>query len=148
MKRSIPLVGNLDTHRAWQDRSRQKQMAKPRRQPSRVGEAQARRLVYARSGGACEFGIPGICTRIGAEWCHRLNRSQGGKWLASNGMHGCRVCHRVTTNTNGRRRLYEAHGWVLRRHQDPVDTPSLIHGRWVLLTDDGRAIDATEGIAA
>lgn len=140
MKRHTPLRGSLETHWEWvrrsQDTARKKaqQAPGPAKQP---GESRARRLVRKRSGGLCEFAIRDVCIRQATDWCHRNARSQGGLWLASDGIHGCRPCHRATTNTNGHRAECEANGWVLRRHQNPASTPALIRGRFVLLDDEG-----------
>lgn len=147
LQRHKPLLGSRDTHLAWQRRTRDAAIARALQAPQgattptkrngkHAGERKARTLVYARSGGWCEIALPG-CTRTATEWCHRKNRSQGGRWLASHGMHGCHSCHAATTNTDGHRDTYEANGWVLRRHQDPATTPVLRAGQWVLLDNSG-----------
>lgn len=145
LRRRTRLVGSRETYLAWQDRSRHTAREKAwdaLEVATRPGESRARRLVRARSQGLCEIAIPDLCAHLATDWCHRRNRSQGGRWLASHGLHGCRPCHRATTNTDGRRAEYEANGWVLRRHQDPASTPVLIRGRFVLLDDNGGYLPA------
>lgn len=95
------------------------------------GEATARRLVRARSGGVCE-----VCARQPAtDWHHRLNRSQGGTWSASNGLDLDRQCHRFVTEHPAAAR---DRGWALRAGQDPATEP--VHLAWtglVRLDDAG-----------
>lgn len=111
---------------------------KPRRATgNRRGESRGRRLVYRRAGGLCE-----ICGRNTAtEWHHRKNRSQGGTWDPSNGLHVCTACHRRVTNTNGSKPLYYRLGWCVSREQDPAQVPVQInHGPTTglyLLDNDG-----------
>lgn len=103
-----------------------------------IGEGIARKRVKARSGLKCEIRLLG-CYRIALDWHHRKNRSQGGLWQASNGLHICRFCHSAVTNTNGNRALYEANGWLVPSHLVPADVPVLLPtGRTVWLDDDGR----------
>lgn len=83
---------------------------KPRKQP---GEKAARELVYARSDGWCEIGIPELCTQLATEWHHRKLKGQGGRWCAGNGLHGCSRCHLAVTNTNGHRPEYVHAGWLV-----------------------------------
>lgn len=85
----------------------------PRKRPSRAGEKTARKLVYARSKGWCEIGIPQLCTQIATEWHHRKLKGQGGKWCPGNGLHGCSPCHGAVTNTRGRRPEYVTAGWLV-----------------------------------
>lgn len=103
-----------------------------RRTRKRLGEGAARRLVYARSGGICER----CCHAPGAEWQHRKNRSQGGRWTAANGLHLCSPCHRYVTEHPADA---QANGWSVTRLCDPAAVAVLIEGgsRWVYLTDDG-----------
>lgn len=55
-----------------------------------VSEKTGRSVVYERSNGVCE-----VCSAARAtEWQHRKNRSQGGGWEPSNGLHVCSACHR------------------------------------------------------
>lgn len=93
-------------------------------------ERNARRVVYARSEGACE-----ICGEPASEWHHRKNRSQGGTWTASNGLHLCSRCHRYVTEHPA---VSYPCGWAVRRAGKPADMPVLTrrHG-WVLLNDEG-----------
>jgi hypothetical protein len=64
---------------------------------ARTPEAKGRRIVTARSGGRCEIGVPGLCTRDAGpyvgEFSHRRSQKQGGTWCPSNGLRACRPCH-------------------------------------------------------
>lgn len=165
LQRHKTLVGNVATHRAWQDRSRDAAIRRERERsaleavppkpgkrktPKPTGEALARRLVTQRSGGLCEIRVnERLCAYWALDFSHRLARSQGGLWLASHALAACRFCHITVTNTNGRRAEYVANGWILNRHMDPATTPVLIHGQWVLLADDGTTTPAqAQGDAA
>lgn len=96
-----------------------------------IPEAVGRRLVYARSTGLCE--------RCGREWAtdwhHRKNRTQGGLWCPSNGLHLGRACH----DDIGRHPAvsYVA-GFLVREHAIPANQPVrlALHG-WALLNTDG-----------
>lgn len=149
-QRHKPLMGSRDTHLAWQRRTRdaaieralqapQKATTPTKRNGRHVGEHKARELVYARSGGWCEIALPG-CTRTATEWHHRLNRSHGGRWEASNGLHLCSRCHLAVTNTDGNRQECEDNGWVVsdRSGRAPITVPvrHAVHGL-VLLDNSG-----------
>lgn len=101
-------------------------------------EADARRIVAERCGGRCE--------RCGAsEYTvhHRRKRSQGGPWLPSNLLavcgHGTAGCHGLIeanpTWANGQ-------GLWLFAGEVPDQTPVILWGRGVLLTDDGLYLPA------
>jgi hypothetical protein len=95
-------------------------------------EAKARLLVYARSGGICER-----CSQArGAEWQHRKNRSQGGRWSPENGLHLCSPCHRYVHHNVTES---QDNGWSVKSCFDPATKPVLIQNgsRWVYLTPDG-----------
>lgn len=101
-----------------------------------TGERRARRLVYRRSGGWCE-----ACDRrAGAEWHHRINRSQGGLWCPSNGLHLCIPCHTYVTLHPRAARLQ---GWGLLPEQDTARARVWLaaRGTWCLLSTAG---DVTE----
>ena len=154
--RRTRLTGSPEKHWEWQDRIRQRAVSRRRetvlkRAPqirpverdksrgtsSQPGESRARRLVRARSGGLCEMRMPGLCTWWATEFSHRIRRSQGGPWTASNGLDSCHWCHLAITNTNGRRAEYRAKRWVLDSTDNPLTEPALtIHGL-VLLNDHG-----------
>ena len=51
-------------------------------------ERNARRAVKDRDSGLCVR-----CGAVATDWDHRKNRSQGGRWCASNGQALCRGCH-------------------------------------------------------
>lgn len=79
-------------------------------------EMAARRLVTERSRGVCE-----ICqVRPATDWHHRKNRSQGGEWAASNGLHLCSSDHRWVTEHPA---AAVAHGWSVRSWMDPAEVP-------------------------
>lgn len=107
-----------------------------------IGEGIAKEIVGGRSGGWCEIRLPG-CYGQALDWHHRQNRTQGGLWQASNGIHGCRFCHEQITNTRGNRALYEEHGWIVPSRVVPGSVKTLIHYQgqhtWFLLHDDGSA---------
>jgi hypothetical protein len=110
---------------------------KPAKPGAAAQENRARELVYARSLGMCEIQLDG-CTQLASDWHHRQNRSQLGKWTASNGLHLCRHCHSKVTDTQGNRRFYEQRGWIVRSGVDPAEVPVVL---WpcglVYLQDDG-----------
>lgn len=115
---------------------------KPGRPKVTADERIAKRLVHARSDGWCEIRIDGICFGRATDWHHRKNRSQGGLWLASDGLRLCRNCHHAVTATNGHRTEYEANGWIVPRNADPAKIPVLMHHHtlghdYLLLHDDG-----------
>lgn len=98
-------------------------------------ERQCRALVAERSQGLCE-----CCGRSGAlEKAHRVARSQGGKWDASNILDLCHKCHQEDHHANPAE-AYEG-GWHLRSTSDPRTSPVLLWkgGRydWALLDDEG-----------
>lgn len=95
-----------------------------------IGVTSARRLVQARSGGVCEQ-----CGSLRAdEWHHRKNRSQGGKWHPTNGLHLCSPCHRHVTEHPA---VAYAHGWSVRSTVDPAKVPVRIRGQFVWLLENG-----------
>jgi hypothetical protein len=112
----------------------------PKRQPrtKRVknpGETNTRKLLAVRSGGLCER-----CGISPAESVHhRVKRSQGGPWSASNCVHVCgdgvRGCHGFAEHNPN---AAEPEGLHLRPWMTPADSRFLYRGRWVLLDDAGR----------
>lgn len=106
-------------------------------------ENQARALVAARSNGTCE----GCGWAPASEWAHRVARSRGGLWAASNGLHLCSSgdprspwggglgCHEWSHKNPVEARSV---GWILRRGQDSTAIPVLLPViGWALLADDG-----------
>lgn len=85
-------------------------------------QGKARRFVYARSGGQCEVRILGVCLGRATNWHHRINRSQGGLWLPSNGLHVCgsgtHGCHGALTVPQGRRAEFNGLGWTIAPHYE------------------------------
>lgn len=118
-----------------------------RRKPGpSVAEKHGRDVVYPRSGGWCEIQLAGVCAGRACQWHHRLNRSQGGTWAASNGLHVCVPCHVYVTD--GARAEAKAKGWAVAPGiTPPAAVPVLRRGQWVLLDDEG-GIAAVEGSAA
>jgi hypothetical protein len=118
---------------------------KARKTPQSAEEKAAKRITRTRSAGWCEVRLPGICLGRASNWHHRKNRSQGGLWLASNGLHVCGTgttgCHGALTNTNGRAEEFRAAGWIVPSYVDPAQVPVLIAGRFVLLADYGSTQD-------
>lgn len=105
--------------------------AKPRRKTGKhIGEAHARATVRERSGGRCEVANRAVCTGRAAEWSHRKNRSQGGRWTPANGLDACSPCHLwITEHPVGAREK----GWNVSREADPLRVPVwTVHGLVVL----------------
>jgi hypothetical protein len=102
-------------------------------------ERRAREVVQQRSEGRCEA----CCVEHpGTEWHHRVRRSQGGLWSASNGLWLCATVHAwITLNPHSAR----AKGWGLWSTEDPTAERVLYRGRWVLLTDDGSVLWPAHG---
>jgi hypothetical protein len=102
---------------------------KPRRSKQ---EEQGRRLVGARAGLSCE----GCGLQPWSEWSHRIARSRGGTWRASNGLALCASCHHDICH--GEPEIARALGWVVRTGRDTSTVPASLAGRGlVLLADDG-----------
>ncbi|ANZ35321.1 hypothetical protein BBK82_03700 [Lentzea guizhouensis] len=71
-----------------------------------IGREIARPLARGRLDGWCEVQSP-WCQRRGREFSHRRHASQGGLWVAENGLWAC-----------GHGNLDGCHGWI---HQHPDD---------------------------
>lgn len=96
-----------------------------------MSETTCRRVVWERSQGLCER-----CGQRGAEMHHRVNRSAGGKWSASNIVRLCTPCHgEITEDPIGA----EPDGWHVPGWVDPASVPVLLHmyAAMMLLDDDG-----------
>lgn len=106
-----------------------------RTSPKRTEEEQAARaLVRTRSQGWCEMQLTG-CSGRATDFSHRIRRSQGGHWTASNGLDACRMCHtwvtERTTESNGL-------GLTLESWQDPTVEPvAYQNAGFVRLDDEG-----------
>lgn len=112
------------------ERPTQKVQNRPKPKVDKKSQSQGRTLVAARSGGLCE-----ICALAPArEWHHRKNRSQGGTWAASNGMHLCSADHAWITEHPEQA---AANGWTVKSYEDPSAEPVLRRGKWMLLDDSG-----------
>lgn len=118
-----------------------------------VTEAYGRKTVYGRSDGWCEVQIPGVCLGRAESWHHRKDRSLGGTWQPSGGLHTCgdgtRGCHGWITENPAAARADG--GWALESHEDPLAVPVLIASwmwpgerRWVLLDDEGNFTPALD----
>lgn len=118
-----------------------------RRKPGQSAEEKhGRDVVYPRAGGWCEIQLAGVCAGRAAQWHHRLNRSQGGTWAASNGLHVCVPCHAYVTD--GERAEAKEKGWAVAPGiTPPAEVPVLRRGVWVLLDDEG-GVTAVKGSAA
>lgn len=99
-----------------------------------MNETKARRIVSERSGGVCEVQLSGVCQGRAGEWHHRRNRSQGGTWEPSNGLHLCSGCHRWITEHPAE--SYDE-GWMLRAGHWPESTPVRTWHGYLLLDDAG-----------
>lgn len=94
-----------------------------------MNEATCRGIVNERCQRRCEG-----CTRFGVEHHHRLNRSQGGKWIPGNIAALCSSCHRYVTEHP--KEAWEI-GFHVRPWEDYREIPILLHGtHWVRLTDE------------
>lgn len=99
-----------------------------------MNETACRRIVAARSNGACE-----VCDRARATNMHH-RRKAGRVWTPSNVLHVCGMgnaagCHgHIETNPAAAKEM----GWWLEPHQDPATVPVWLARRGlVLLGDDG-----------
>lgn len=119
-----------------------------RRKPGQsAAEKHGRDVVYPRAGGWCEIQLAGVCAGRAAQWHHRLNRSQGGTWAPSNGLHVCVPCHAYVTD--GERAEAKAKGWAVAPGvTPPAEVPVLRRGEWVLLDDEGGITPVELGGAA
>lgn len=115
----------------------------PVQRASAMPEARARRIVAERSGGLCE-----LCPAARAtDWAHRRDRSHGGGWEPSNGLH---LCHRCHMWTHERPLLAGIGGWrLVRDPRDPGEVPVWLARPWPswwLLDNDGilTPVDAAE----
>lgn len=92
-----------------------------------------RKYVYLRSSGACErCGL-----RCAVHWHHRLNRSQGGTWHPSNGLHLCLGCHKMM---DGSEPVLFERGWRIKSYDKrPYAEIPVLHWQfgWVTLDDHG-----------
>ena len=115
------------------EKSARSRSRKRNAKPAKVdkgSQSEGRTLLAVRSGGLCE-----ICALAPArEWHHRKNRSQGGTWAASNGLHLCSADHAFITEHPAQA---AQNGWTVRSHEDPSVTTVLRRGKWVLLDDFG-----------
>ena len=110
----------------------------------KVSERRGREAVYARSDGLCE-----LCGQSRAHsFHHRLKRSHGGGWEASNGLHLCgdgvRGCHgRIEANPAWARGLGL---WVSSGSAvpPPSQIPVMTWRGMVHLADDGTWTKADE----
>lgn len=97
-------------------------------------EAEGRRIVEERSGGACE-----ACrSPFGTDWAHRKGRAQGGTWEPSNGLFLCRTCH---SWCHANPALARERGLIVKGSREPKEVPVrlLTHLgiRWGLLDNTG-----------
>lgn len=139
LTRRTPLTARTPLSRArLNTEPRTPPVPSPRRAQRSTGptgaEREARRIVYARSGGLCE-----LCGHRAESWSHRRASGQGGEWAASNGLHLCgdgvRGCHGWL---EAHPLWADAGGWrLVHRDPDPAVTPVWLPGGWVLLADDG-----------
>lgn len=83
-------------------------------------EDHGRKVVLARSEGACEVRVEGVCSGRAREWQHRLPRSRGGTWAPSNGLHLCSPCHQFI---HGNPEIATAKGWTVESGADPALKP-------------------------
>ena len=99
-----------------------------------TSEAEGRRIVRERSNGVCE-----VCRAARAtDFQHRQNRSQGGAWCPTTGLHVCHLCH--MSMPHAPEKAMEM-GWTVSRQDDPAMIPVYLDvwcGKgWYLLLDWG-----------
>lgn len=108
---------------------------RPQRPAVTAEERACREVVAGRSEGICEkCGGAG-----GLEKAHRIARSQGGRWDASNVLDLCHLCHH---GNHGQPQVAYDHGWHLRGHsEETTKRPVLLRKGWsvgwALLDDTG-----------
>lgn len=117
-------------------------------------EVEARRIVTERDGKTCVR-----CRRVGLETNgdHRLNRSQGGRWEASNGQllcgSGTTGCHGEIT---GNPHAAVVQGWAVPGWAIPAEYPAsrwvdtgfgTVRLAWVLYDDEGNWSEIDENEA-
>lgn len=101
-----------------------------------MSETRTRAIVKERSIGRCER-----CGHPGAEMHHRKNRSQMGRWSASNIVLLCRPCHHwVGMNPNAAGLV----GLHVLSYENPADIPIRTGDVPFLLDDDGGFIACCE----
>lgn len=93
-------------------------------------EKRARITLWARSDGLCER--CGLLPAI--HWHHRLNRSQGGTWHPSNGLHLCLGCHKMM---DGSEPVLFERGWRIKSYDKrPYSEIPVLHWNWGWITLD------------
>jgi len=104
------------------------------------------KVVFDRSGGWCEIGLPG-CGVHAVQSHHRITQKSGGRHGAaaarsdrcSNLLHSCVSCHETVTRSPAYSRRFE-HGWSLLEHEEPSQIPVLYRDQLVYLDDVGGVI--------
>jgi hypothetical protein len=104
-----------------------------------------RDIITLRAGGCCErcgFAAPAY------QHHHRRPRGMGGSSAddtnrASNALCVCIKCH---AEIEANREQAFDYGWLVRQGHDPVDTPVLLSGSWVLLDDFGYTTPVGESV--
>lgn len=114
----------------------------PRRTHEQREVANAKKLLWVRSGGLCE-----MCSRKieegTFEFAHRQQKGMGGRGLntASNGLASCPGpdgCNQKCGDGRYSRREVVYNGWIIPRGVIvPSDVAVLVAGKWWLLNDDG-----------
>ena len=99
-----------------------------------------RELVFLRAGGRCErCGRPPASWRAAFQWHHRRPRGMGGSKAADTNTAAncallCGYCH---AHVEKEREASLWGGWLVRRGENPAETPLHLNGRWVFLDDFG-----------
>lgn len=84
---------------------------RPKSTPLTDAQTAVRNKVKERSGGWCEIGKEGVCTRDAVHHHHRLRRSQGGRDTVTNLLHLCKPCHDFT---HAHPQWANEHGYLIR----------------------------------
>lgn len=148
LKRKTPLTSRKPPERVQVDRllariDNDYEQAKKARKKVTPEERNARKVVRARSGGACE-----LCAAPATQMHHR--KKSGREWTPENLLHVCGAgnysgCHAlIELNPTASK----AKGWWLLPNQDPATEPVSIYGGGrVLLHNDGTTTPAKEEAA-
>lgn len=105
-----------------------------------MNEQEARRIVRERSAGICELCRTGRAT----DFQHRKNRSQGGQWSPSNGIHLCHTCH---MDIHKHPEIAMEKGWTVPSFMDPAQVPVWVWqwpGRGYYLLTEWGGLDIQE----
>ncbi|AVO21671.1 HNH endonuclease [Mycobacterium phage MooMoo] len=100
-------------------------------------------IAWSRCGGRCE-----VCGEATSDLQHHHRRARGmgsTRRPETNLPANClMVCHLDHNRIESHRTLSYNNGWLIRSMHNPMETPVLYRGKWVLLDDDGFVYRLTE----